>query len=276
MFEHVVVATDLSSASDCLTGCLGGLKPLGCTRVTLVYALGFTQPDRSVVELRRFVEPRIKAQQEAVASQGLDAAYVIAPGRPAEELERIVSEKNADLLVIGSHGGSIGADIVFGSVAMSIVQSVPRPILVIRMRETKESGPACTVQSSDFLDNILHPTDFSAAAGKAFAYLGHAVASGCRKVTLLHIQTSESPEDAAQRLHELKGRLAETGSVAAVTLLEPGRPAQVILDNTKRQGHTLVVMGSRGNDALEEIALGSVSHQVVRRSQIPVLLIPEQ
>ncbi len=276
MFEHIVLATDLSEASDCLTGCLGGLKPLGCTRVTLVYALGFTQPDRSVAELSRFVEPRIKAQQDAVAAQGLDAAYVIAPGRPAEELERIVSEKDADLLVIGSHGGSIGADIVFGSVAMSIVQSVPRPILVIRMRETKDTGPACTVQSSDFLDNILYPTDFSAAAGKALAYLGHAIVSGCRNVTLLHVQTTESPEDAAQRLKELEGRLAESGSVDSSTLLESGRPAQVILDTTERQGHTLVVMGSQGKDALEEIALGSVSHQVVRRSQTPVLLIPEQ
>lgn len=275
MFEHIVLATDLSEASDCLTGCLGGLKPLGCTRVTLVYALGFTRPDRSVAELSRFVEPRIKAQQEAVSAQGLNAAYVIAPGRPTEELQRIVSEKNADLLVIGSHGGSISADIVLGSVAMDIVHSVPLPILVVRMRETKESGPACTVQSSDFLGNILYPTDFSPAAGKAFAYLGHAVAAGCRKVSLLHVQTPESPEDAAERLQDLKGRLAESGSVEATTLLEQGRPAQVILDTTTGQGSSLIVMGSQGKSALEEVVLGSVGHQVVRHSQVPVLLIPE-
>lgn len=274
MFEHVVVATDLSSASDCLTGCLGGLKPLGCARATLVYALGFTQPDRSVAELSRFVEPRIKAQQEAVSAQGLDAGYVIAPGRPADELQRIVSEKEADLLVIGSHGGSIGADIVFGSVAMSIVHSARLPILVIRMRETKESGPACTVASSNFLDNVLYPTDFSSSAQQAFFFLEHLVVSGGQKVTLLHVQTHESPGDAAQQLQELENRLKGSVNVEVSPLLLPGRPAQAILDTADRQGHSLIVMGSQGRDALEEVALGSAGHHVVRRARVPVLLIP--
>jgi nucleotide-binding universal stress UspA family protein len=35
-----------------------------------------------------------------------------------------------------------------------------------------------------------------------------------------------------------------------------------------------VVMGSQGRGFLAEVFLGSVSHQVVRRSPVPVLLVP--
>ena len=40
MFKKILVATDLSEASDRVIGCLHGLRSFGATEVILVHALG--------------------------------------------------------------------------------------------------------------------------------------------------------------------------------------------------------------------------------------------
>ncbi|MDQ2694591.1 MAG: universal stress protein [Pseudomonadota bacterium] len=62
-------------------------------------------------------------------------------------------------------------------------------------------------------------------------------------------------------------------SVADVRVVE-GHPAEVILDEARRSGADLIVMGSRGHTALGEMLLGSVTHKVVMKARLPVLLVP--
>jgi nucleotide-binding universal stress UspA family protein len=60
-----------------------------------------------------------------------------------------------------------------------------------------------------------------------------------------------------------------------IRLIE-GRPAQVILDEAKRIGADLIVLGSHGKSALDEMLMGSVAHKVTMKSSVPVLLVPIQ
>lgn len=56
-------------------------------------------------------------------------------------------------------------------------------------------------------------------------------------------------------------------------LLLTGRPANEILNIAKEQKANLIVMGNRGLGGLKEFFLGSVSYEVVQRSEIPVMVI---
>lgn len=58
-------------------------------------------------------------------------------------------------------------------------------------------------------------------------------------------------------------------------IVRHGSPKQVISDATQ-DGVSLVVMGSQGHGRVKEFLLGSVSYEVVRRSNAPVLLIPAE
>jgi len=52
-----------------------------------------------------------------------------------------------------------------------------------------------------------------------------------------------------------------------------GDPGPAIVDYAKKSGVDLIVLGSRGLNALQEFVLGSVSHKVVKRASCPVLIV---
>jgi nucleotide-binding universal stress UspA family protein len=86
-----------------------------------------------------------------------------------------------------------------------------------------------------------------------------------------------------EALHELRqeGELAlaavaelagQTG-VEVDSQLHDGRPGEVMIREAERLGADLIVMGSHGQGALEDILLGSVSQYVVHHADIPVLVV---
>lgn len=58
-------------------------------------------------------------------------------------------------------------------------------------------------------------------------------------------------------------------------MLEEGAPtATALIDVAQREGADMMVVGSRGHNAVTELLLGSVSHQVAHHSPIPVVIVP--
>lgn len=56
-------------------------------------------------------------------------------------------------------------------------------------------------------------------------------------------------------------------------VIHRGYPAEVILDYAKTSGCDLIIIGSRGLSGLKEFFLGSVSHNVVQHSPVPVFVV---
>jgi nucleotide-binding universal stress UspA family protein len=52
-----------------------------------------------------------------------------------------------------------------------------------------------------------------------------------------------------------------------------GKPGDVIITEASQGGFDLIVIGNRGLGGFKELVLGSVSHQVVNESKIPVLVV---
>ncbi|WP_027966350.1 universal stress protein [Halomonas halocynthiae] len=52
-----------------------------------------------------------------------------------------------------------------------------------------------------------------------------------------------------------------------------GKPAQVILDESRRLGVDAVVMGSRGNSNIKSLVVGSVSYRVMHVASCAVIIV---
>lgn len=83
-------------------------------------------------------------------------------------------------------------------------------------------------------------------------------------------------EAAIEREYEelLERALANVpGGVSVVKVLAQGQPAQAILDRARKDDSDLIVLGSRGRGGMASMLLGSVSHQVLQHSGVPVLVV---
>ena len=75
-------------------------------------------------------------------------------------------------------------------------------------------------------------------------------------------------------LGELAAGLRAEGVKDVTPLLVQGATVRTILDQAERLDASLVVVGSHGRGAAFDLLVGSVSSGVIRRSRVPVLVVP--
>lgn len=289
MFKTIVLATDLSPASNALVACVIGLKRLGVKKVFLTYALGIRYLEDLKYLIASKVEPFLLEQKRKLEAQGLDAVIELAPGVPSEEIRRVADEKDASLIVIGSHGESMADHVLFkiGGAASEVLHSFTRPLLLVKTRIVKNAGETCVeALCSDYLANILYCTDFSDTAQRAFDHVEKMVENGCPSVTIMHVQDKTKIDKQLShkldefnkidegRIEMLRERLAKKGASRIQTKMPYGIPTAEILTEAATGNYSLIVMGSQGKGYVREIFLGSVSHNVARNAGASVLLIP--
>lgn len=79
--------------------------------------------------------------------------------------------------------------------------------------------------------------------------------------------------DAGRKLLDQSSALVSHDHTKITGRLEIGRPATVILDILKSVHPDLMILGSRGRGVLTEVALGSVSHQVLLHADCSTLVM---
>jgi len=287
MFSRILVATDLSKASDGVLRCIGGLMPLGAETAILVHALGIQALEELRHGMSHFIEPYLQERKTLLEAEGFQTTIELAMGPAVTEVNRIANEQNASLIVVGSHGATLAREMLLGGTAIGIVSHATLPVLVVRLKITGTGNEVrCEAPFGDFRQRVLYCTDFSETAERAFAYMEQIVASGGKRVTLLHVQDRSRIEKYLshrldefntldrERLEALRARLEQRGAEKVCIGIPYGYPSQEIVREAGEGDYHLIVMGSRGRGFFAEAFLGSVSHQVVRSAPVPVLLVP--
>ncbi len=285
MFHRLLVATDLSPASDRVVTCVGGWGALGLRLVTLAHVHAIRTVGGLQEKLRRDHEPKMERQAERLRACGVPADWHLAFGVPYLDLNRIATDAGAEAIVIGSHGASWLREVLLGSVADAILRHSVLPVLVLKVdRLGVHGGEDCGRLCGGLFARVLFPTDFSDAAECALAR----VAACCRQmasaVHVLHVQDvrrirphlehrlEEFNRVDAMRLERLAEHLHAAGASSVTHEIAVGHPVREILAVAESWRATLVVVGRRGRGWLQELALGSTAHEVARRSRIPVLV----
>jgi predicted CoA-binding protein len=101
MFKTIVVATDLSLASDHVIGCLRGLLGWGVKEAVLVHALGLRHLVDTEKGLAKMAEPKLAEQKALLQARGFRTDVEVAPRSPSLEVNRIAKEREASLVAGG-------------------------------------------------------------------------------------------------------------------------------------------------------------------------------
>ena len=287
MLSNLIICTDASEASDRMVECVKGLQLIGSREAVLVHVLNVRDVGGLYTSLKSLVLPKLEVQQQSLSQAGFKTAIEIPLGFPAFEIHRLAAQRQTSLIVIGSRGESLADEVLLGSTAHSLLQSAVLPVLLIRIEIIlEEGGRRCRATCTDFFKHILHPTDFSETAERAFQQLADVVRETKCCVTLLHIQNkvkidphltdrlAEFNRTDAERLERRRAHLLKCGASAVDIQIPFGSPTELILEQARSSRYSLILMGTQGRGFLKEVFLGSVAHNIARHAPLPVLFVP--
>jgi nucleotide-binding universal stress UspA family protein len=145
-----------------------------------------------------------------------------------------------------------------------------------------------------FLKHILWATDFSDEAQDALLYAEVFAKTFKSRLTALHVVPDFSPAvydmsasyrgDLSKTIEtvklEAKAKLEAMAKARAIpidtVLVRQGSPSKVIVEVSKEEKADLIVMGRKGLSGMQKLFIGSVAHNVLRRSCVPVLVTKKQ
>lgn len=96
--------------------------------------LGFGQVVMAGVEeeLRGKGERELRVLIDREIGDAVESSFAVRTGKPHQEILRAAAERNADLIVIATHGHTGVEHMLFGSTAERVVRNAPCPVLTIR------------------------------------------------------------------------------------------------------------------------------------------------
>jgi nucleotide-binding universal stress UspA family protein len=286
MFEKMLIATDVSPASDCLLQCAGQLKAIGLKQAVLAHVLYVANTPGLEDALAAEASAVLIRQKQALEEQGIEVTVETPLGIPARTLNDLAERHDVDAILIGSRGRGVVQRALLGSVAFKVLQIARRPVFLARVQLIGE-GDACRFMlCRKLFEKILFPTDFSETAEHAARQVEQMAAELRVAVTLLlvqdqtqreaHLARQQAEEQSTidrRHLDALGQRLASRGVQVETELIE-GNPREEILRHAAAGGHSLIVMGMQGKGYLRDTLLGSLAHEIACRAELPVLFFP--
>jgi nucleotide-binding universal stress UspA family protein len=221
----------------------------------------------------------------ALEGQGLRVRIKIEYGSPIAEIIHVANEEQVGMIIIGSHGSTLFQELMIGSTAFEVIRQSTVPVLLEKADVLHEKGQIhCRWTCTEMFQRVLHPTDFSPLADKAYQIVESLHAAGTREVILLHVQDERilqhrTTEQIAafdnQDQIRLKERCSHLSDLGFKTrwILRHGNPAQVTLQVAKEIKAGSLVLGSQGKSAIRELLTGSTMNNIVRLTELPVLIV---
>ena len=280
----ILVATDLSSgAMEALHSAIAVARSTGAElHVMHAHETPFPRSERGrdLVTVQREVREKradlATLLTNEVPSDVTVASSRVLEGAPATAILQEARAVKANLIVLGSHRNRGIADRFIGSTAERVLREATVPCLLA-------NGPV-----SFPLRRMVVASDLSGAARRALdatlVWAREIAADPGAIVGVAHVFSAESHVDLPWAEHDVELNLRksvanavrEAGSQVQteVSILRGSDPVSELLDYARNVDAQLIVMGTNSESVLVRAVVGSVSSGMIRRSEIPVLLVP--
>ncbi len=235
--------------------------------------------------LEKEAEKLLEEQARLIQGAGGSLAQAhLREGRESEEISGLAEELGVDLVMVGSRGLGTVKRPVTGSVSEGVARLAPCPTLVMRGGE-EAWPPTRVVVGEDSSEEARKAGELAASIGGLFGASTLLVRAASAPLVRAYLLRKEDPpvrdayRDVAQMVKEaleywataLEGMLGTRPRIQVLV----GDAAAVIQEAAEEDGEpTLVAVGRRGSDIMSPLALGSVSTDVLRAVDGPVLIAP--
>ncbi len=168
-------------------------------------------------------------------------------------------ELNSDLIVLGKRGEA--ADFARGHLGANVDRIV------------RSSSKPCLVTPAEFkpIQRILLAYDGSSTGKKILKFLANSPELKNLEIHLLTVAKDNSDKTAIAKLNEAEQSLKRASYQPICNLLE-GETEKIIAEYITQQNIGLLLMGAYGHSRIRNLVIGSTTAQLLRSSDIPILL----
>lgn len=298
LFKHAVVALDLSEASDLMMECIPHLKKFGTEKITMVTVVPVPHSGMRTEFNTDKERKQLKAYKKRLEQMGYELRFEIRSGvhfYPPTEILSEAEEAGADYVVIANRGYSKVQEMLLGSTASEVLQRSSLPVYLINLEvesldeDDEERRLVLSDAARNSLNHVLHATDFSETAFRAFDVVKTFDEDGLiGKISIVHVQghhylalsdpasLEDLTEKNREQLDEMRNELSDHTRENAEIIITFGTPSKEIVSAAEENKATMIVIGSQGKGFIEKFFIGGVSNQITRLSRIPVLLVPAE
>ncbi|MDA8154913.1 MAG: universal stress protein [Actinomycetota bacterium] len=144
--KKILFPTDFTEGSQAALCMAADLVRKYCSKLYVIHVLydiasasGWYVPHTSMEEVYKDMEKTAQKQLETIMLEELrgykDMEFAVLRGQPAHEILRYATEKDVNLIVMGTHGRKGLDKVIFGSVAGRVVRQSKYPVLTVRAPE---------------------------------------------------------------------------------------------------------------------------------------------
>jgi nucleotide-binding universal stress UspA family protein len=244
--------------------------------------LAYTAPESAAATLAGMEEGAAAAMQ-ALDSQLAGVAHetmILRTPSVWAALQKILAERQVDLVILGTHGRTGAMKLLLGSVAEEIFRRTSVPVMTI--------GPSVRngIHGGGQFHSVLFATDFSPEGQMAAPYAVSMAEEHQARLLLLHVMRDPYPKatermeqdsvaNVMHQLYELVPTDAELWCRPEATV-RYGNPAARILEVAKERKADLIVLGVREAARFRGAATHlerTTAHEIVANASCPVLTV---
>jgi len=253
------------------------------TALALSASAEATEPPSQAVE-----QVHVLAVQASKLVKSLFPAWKVSgeaySGSPARELITRANEWSADLIVVGSHGRSALGRFILGSVSQRVVTEAACSVRIARgSQENKNTrvriiigvdGSSCSGAAVRAVTERTWPPGSEAYVITVYdPIVPTAIGQFIPPVVEWVEEGNEGQLARARRVAEGAAKELRRVGLAVSTIVNPGDPRHMLLEEAERLAADSIFVGARGLSRIDQILLGSVSTAIATRAHCSVEVV---
>ncbi len=230
---------------------------------TSVFTKSELEEQEEVKYYLKLAREKLKSYLNKPYLKGISIETIIQNLKDFEEVDAVAQEKQANLIIMGSHGSS-GLNAFFvGSNTEKVVRNSNTPVLVIKSRRPK-FDISQIVFASDLKVETVMAYKKVAALAKAFE----------AQLKVVYVNTIGSQFRSDRQIQESKKQFTEAlGKEVSIGVYNDYSVEAGIYNYAQNQGADLVALPTHGKKGLAHFFLGSIGENLANTAALPVLTI---
>jgi nucleotide-binding universal stress UspA family protein len=269
MEQTILIPIDGTESVDKTLLYVRTISPKDITRIVLLHVSPNISSANAAVE----IHPNVNAIHDALLADDWKVERETRIGDPVREIIKMTILLPATMILMSTHGRSGIERIREGSVTEQVLKQSPCPVFILHSTRQQPVDN----RTEDLFKRILVPLDGTEASAAILSCVEQFAKMHDSEVVLFHdeLEHAEYEEEKAvikAKLQEHSVALANAGLKVSLDMTTYKRPIREILEKIDSLNIDLVSMATHGSDG-DKIAMDeSVTAEVVRHSNCPLLV----